>query len=140
MKQSDNYLDYVFQRAPDLDWEIEVPNDEDAIADGSMEHAEANRPLVVLHIRRRGLSHYIAHRFFDRPAYSHVHLEPFGSFIWQQIDGKRSVYGIGQLLHEAFGEEAEPLYERLSVYMKQLERNGLIRRVRQETCDAPERG
>lgn len=35
MKQSNNYLDYVFQRAPDLDWEIEVSNDEDAIADGS---------------------------------------------------------------------------------------------------------
>ena len=47
-------------------------------------------------------------------------------FVWRQIDGRHSVYEIGQLLHETFGEEAEPLYERLSVYMKQLENNGLI--------------
>ena len=109
MKSKDNYLDYVFRRNPELSWDIR--EDE-----------------VVLHIRHRGLSHRIAEKFFDRPAVTHVHLDPFGSFIWQQIDGKRTVYEIGQLLHETFEEEAEPLYERLSVFMKQLDNNGFITR------------
>ena len=110
MKSAENYLDYVFQHDPALQWDV----DEDE--------------LVVLHVRRRGLSHFIARKFFDRPGFSHIHLEPLGSFIWKQIDGRRNVYEIGQLLHETFGEEAEPLYERLSVYMKQLENNRLIRK------------
>lgn len=114
MKKADNYLDYVFRRAQDLDWD-EVP------ADGRPQES-----LVVLHIRHRGFSHRIAAKFFNRPQVTHVHLEPMGSFIWKQIDGQRTVYEIGQLLHKAFGEDAEPLYERLSVYMKQLERNGFI--------------
>ena len=116
MKKNDNYLDHVFRRSPEVDWDEVTEEDKD----------DMRLPLVVLHIRHRGLSHFIAEKFFDRPPVTHVHMEPIGSFIWRQIDGQHSVYEIGQLLHETFGEEAEPLYERLSVYMKQLENNGLI--------------
>ena len=116
MKKNDNNLDHVFRRSPEVDWDEVTEEDKDDI----------RLPLVVLHIRHRGLSHFIAEKFFDRPPVTHVHMEPIGSFIWRQIDGQHSVYEIGQLLHETFGEEAEPLYERLSVYMKQLENNGLI--------------
>lgn len=116
MKKNDNYLDHVFRRSPEVDWDEVTEEGKD----------DTHLPLVVLHIRHRGLSHFIAEKFFDRPPVTHVHMEPIGSFIWRQIDGQHSVYEIGQLLHETFGEEAEPLYERLSVYMKQLENNQLI--------------
>lgn len=116
MKKNDNYLDHVFRRSPEVDWDEVTEEGKD----------DTHLPLVVLHIRHRGLSHFIAEKFFDRPPVTHVHMEPIGSFIWRQIDGQHSVYEIGLLLHETFGEEAEPLYERLSVYMKQLENNGLI--------------
>ena len=111
MKSKDNYLDYVFQRKPGLRWDVREEGE------------------VVLHIRHKGFTHFIAEKLFDRPPVTHVHLEPIGSFIWQQIDGKRTVYEIGLLLREAFGDEAEPLYERLAVYMKQLEGNGLVSRL-----------
>ena len=52
-----------------------------------------------------------------------------GSFIFLCVDGKRSVYDIGQLVKEKYGDEAEPLYERLSVYMKKLEEAGFVKRV-----------
>ncbi len=134
VKKSNNYLDYVFQRAPEVGWD-EVAGEEgsaDEVDGGASPEGagDGRRSLVVLHIRHRGLSHFIAEKFFGRPQITHVHLEPLGSFIWRQIDGTRSVYEIGRLLREAFGEEAEPLYERLSVYMKQLENNGLIIRCR----------
>ena len=116
MKKNDNYLNHVFRRSPEVDWDEVTEEGKD----------DTHLPLVVLHIRHRGLSHFIAEKFFDRPPVTHVHMEPIGSHIWRQIDGQHSVYEIGQLLHETFGEEAEPLYERLSVYMKQLENNQLI--------------
>ena len=50
----------------------------------------------------------------------------FGSFIWQQIDGEKSILQIGELVQEAFGEKAEPLYERLAQYMKILYGKGFI--------------
>ena len=49
-----------------------------------------------------------------------------GSFIWQQIDGEKSILQIGELVQEAFGEKAEPLYERLAQYMKILYGKGFI--------------
>ncbi|MCR5543048.1 MAG: PqqD family protein, partial [Eubacterium sp.] len=36
-----------------------------------------------------------------------------GSFIWPLIDGKTSIYNIGEAVKEHFGEEEEPLYPRL---------------------------
>ena len=64
----------------------------------------------------------------SRPEVSHIRLEGMGSFIFLCVDGKRSVYDIGQLVKEKFGDEAEPLYERLSVYMKKLEEVGFVKR------------
>ena len=53
-------------------------------------------------------------------------LADFGSFVWQQMDGSRSIYEIGQLVKVQFGEKAEPLYDRLSQYFQTLYRNHLI--------------
>ena len=50
----------------------------------------------------------------------------FGSFIWKQIDGKKDVYQIGRLVKDKFGEEAEPLYERLAKFLHILRSNDFI--------------
>lgn len=76
--------------------------------------------------KNRGLFHGIAHLFFRRPRYTYIELDEFGSFIWKQIDGSRSVYEIGQLVKERFGEEAEPLYERLTQFLYVLRSNRFI--------------
>ncbi len=39
------------------------------------------------------------------------------------IDNERSVYEIGQIISQEFGEDAEPLYERLVVYFDGLAAN-----------------
>ena len=49
-----------------------------------------------------------------------------GSFIFPLIDGKKSVYDIGQKVKAQFGEEAEPLYPRLTKYMKMLHDYGFV--------------
>lgn len=106
-KQSDNYLEFVYRLGEGIIWKVE---------DG----------IVTVDMVNRGLANTIAQKLFKKPRISHIELDAMGSFIFTQIDGIRSVYEIGVLVSEKFGNEAEPLYERLSVYMKRLEQVGFI--------------
>lgn len=101
MKNKDNYLDNIPMKNHAFSWEVE---------DG----------LVVIHMENKGIYNKIAQKFFGTPKVSHVSLDEFGSFVWEQIDDQRSIYQIGQLVNEEFGEHAEPLYERLSKYFYNL--------------------
>ncbi len=55
-----------------------------------------------------------------------VHLDRVGTRTWELCDGRRSVHEIGQHLHREFGDEIEPLYERLGLFFKQMENQRLI--------------
>jgi len=64
--------------------------------------------------------------FNIKPTYN-VNLEKYGSAVWRLCNGKVTVQEIGEVLHEQFGDEVEPLYERLSYYLTLLEKNKLIK-------------
>lgn len=76
--------------------------------------------IVTLEVKNRGFYNRVAQILFKQPKISYIALEEFGSFIWQQIDGQRSVMEIAGLVKEKFGAKAEPLYDRLGQYMKTL--------------------
>jgi hypothetical protein len=107
-KPKDNFLDYVprpnalFSAAPNAAGHIEIA------------------------VTNKGFFNKIAQVAFKRPKVSHIELDDFGSFVWQAMDGERSVYAIGQMVHAAFGEAAEPLYERLCRYIKTLHDNHYV--------------
>lgn len=82
--------------------------------------------IVTLEMQNKGAANRIAQLLLKKPKISYVHLEEFGSFVWLAIDGKRDITAIGELVREHFGEKAEPLYERLSTYIKTLHSNGFI--------------
>ncbi len=111
MNSTDNYLDYVFRKNDDLDW------------------TDSGSGEVVVEMENRGFTNRIAQLFFKRPARSYITLEGMGSFIWTCIDGERTIYEIGALLHDKYGDSADPLYERLSVYIKHLEQVGFIKKM-----------
>lgn len=81
---------------------------------------------VTIFVENKGPFNFVAQKLFGKPKVSQVHLEEFGSFIWQQIDGKRNVKEIADLLKKKFGEKTEPLYPRISLYMKSLYDNSFI--------------
>ena len=72
--------------------------------------------IVTLEIDNKGFFNRIAQKLFKKPKISYVHLDELGSFIWKQIDGKKDVTAISELVEKEFGEKAHPLYERLSQY------------------------
>ena len=82
--------------------------------------------MVTVLIENKGAFHWIFQKFFGKPRVSQVHMEEFGSFIWKELDGRKTVLEIGEVLKEEFGEKAVPLYERLALYLRQLKAYGFI--------------
>ena len=107
-KQKKNYLDYVPVCAPEHSWELN------------------EKKLVVIHVENRGFHNRLAQKVFKRPKVSHISLDEYGSFVWQQMDGKRTIYEISFLVKERYGEKAEPLLPRLTKYFQILYQNHFI--------------
>lgn len=107
-KKSENYLDYIPVYNEKNRWE----RGEDGI--------------ITIFVENKGLFHFLAQKLLKKPRFSQIHLDEMGSFILPLIDGQRSVYDIAQLIKEHFGQQAEPLYNRLVTYMAMLENCGFV--------------
>ena len=107
-KQKDNYLDYVPKH------------------NSLFECRENKKGHVEVKVHNKGIFNRIAQLIARKPRYSYIELDDFGTFVWHSIDGVRSIYDIGQLVKEHFGDKAEPLYERLCYFIKMLHKNQFI--------------
>ena len=54
-------------------------------------------------------------------AVSYTHLD-----VYKRQDGTRTVYEIAELVKAEFGDKAEPLYDRLVQYIRNLEAYGFV--------------
>ena len=107
-EKSENYLDFIPVRSDKYKWEADE--------DGN----------VTIFVENKGVFNRLAQVLLKKPKVSQIHLQGIGNFIWPLIDGKTSIYELGISIKEHFGDEAEPLYERLAEYMRILERYGFI--------------
>ena len=107
MKEKKNYIDNI-PRINDMKWEV--------LEDG----------IVEITVENTGFYNKVAQRLFKKPRYSFIKLDEYGSFVWQQIDGKKSIYEIGKELGNKNKGASDQLYERLSKYFGILERNKYI--------------
>ena len=82
--------------------------------------------IVTLSIENKGVMNTLMQKLIHKPRISYVHLDEMGSFIWQQLDGKTNVAAIAAVVHAHFGENAEPLYERLLKFFEIVERYDFI--------------
>lgn len=106
-KQNENYLLRIPQKNESINWSID--ND-----------------LVTLEIENRGIINRILQKLIKKPKISHIHLDKFGSFVWTVTDGKSNIEELGKLVYEKFGDEANPLYERLAKYFEILKSYNFI--------------
>lgn len=60
-----------------------------------------------------------------RPNYR-IKLDDKGSFIWLQCDGQTTVREMAKKHKEKFGEDVEPLLDRLALFLQSLEKNQFI--------------
>lgn len=61
-----------------------------------------------------------------KPTVTDVKLDEIGSCVWKLIDGKKNIYELGENLKLQYGEECEPIYNRLIMYLRYLNRMGWI--------------
>lgn len=108
MKNKENFLEKKPQRNPDINWKEK---------DGQ----------ITLEIENKGLFNRLAQKLLKKPKISYIHLDEMGSFIWPLIDGEADIIALGERVKEHFGDKAEPLYERLSKYIKILESYGFVK-------------
>ena len=102
-KESVNYLDQI-PRISVPKWEV--------LEDG----------LVEVKVENKGFFNVIEQKCFHRPRTSYIKLDEYGSCVFQQIDGEKSIYEIGQILEQTHEGASNQLYERLSAYFETLRR------------------
>lgn len=107
--ESKNYLDFIPMKSEKIQYK---------------EEEGGNIQLIV---PRTSFFDKVAIKFFFSPEAFKIDLDDMGSFIWNNIDGEKNVYEIGELVKERFGEDAEPLYERLAEYLNILMNNKFIK-------------
>ena len=106
--KSENYLERRPARPEHIQWSAD------------------DKGIVTLDIENKGFFNRMAQVLFRRPKVSHIHLDEMGSFVWPLLDGEKDIIALGELVKEQFGEEAEPLYERLAKYFQILESYSFI--------------
>lgn len=108
-KQKKNYLDYVPVKNPKFP---------------SRRREEDN--LVVVEIEHKGFYASLAQKLAKTPRISQIELDKYGSFIWECIDGSRTVFEISQLLEQEYGREVQPVMNRVVKYFQILHDNKFI--------------
>ena len=83
--------------------------------------------VVELVIENTGFYNSVAQKLFKKPRFSLIKLDEYGSCVWQQIDGKKSIFEIGKYLAKEHKGAEEQLYQRLSRYFAILEQQKYIR-------------
>ncbi len=82
--------------------------------------------IVTICVENKGIFNRIFQKLFKKPKISYIHLDEFGSNVFQLIDGKRNIIEIGRLFKEKFGDDVEPLYERLAKFFQIISSYGFV--------------
>ena len=87
---------------------------------------DGNDGVIVLvpKFRNRLLVSWLLPRL--RSQHFRVKLDAFGSHVWLNCDGTKTVHEIGQSLKQRFGHTIEPVYDRLAVFIKRLQQERFI--------------
>ena len=105
---SENYLERCPVHPDYMDWSVD----------------EAG--MVTLHKENKGFFNRLAQFFFNKPRVSHIHLDDMGSFVWPRLTKGKTILMLGEEVKMQFGENAEPLYERLAKFFQVLDSYGFI--------------
>ena len=108
-KLTENYLEKIPYPKAELKWEV-----------------DPDCSVVTLLIENKGFYNRLAQKIFKRPRVSYIKLDDIGSFAFEAMTGEKSIFDIGKMVEEEFGEKAQPLYARLAMFFKALDANKLI--------------
>ena len=92
--------------------------------DDKLEYEVSSDGIVtVLEKQDHWLQSFFRKLCFKIPLYKKVSLDKYGSYVFLEIDGNKTVKEIGNRLESKYGKETHPLYERLLLFLNHLETN-----------------
>ncbi|TDR77932.1 PqqD family protein [Paludibacterium purpuratum] len=104
--EHDNPLDTVYEVNAKLDYEV-----------------DDRRIVTILRKQDHWIQRFARKLKLRIPAYRRTTMDDYASFVFLSIDGKRSVQDIGEVLAAQYGEQANPLFERLLVFLNHIEKS-----------------
>lgn len=108
INKDDNFLDLIPIRTDKMKWH------------------ENEEGLIYIVIPRKQALDRLVRLFKKTPDQMRVDLDKIGSGAWKLMDGDRSIGEICTLMLEAFGDEVNPVYERVGTYINILRNNKFI--------------
>ncbi len=87
---------------------------------------EVNKGIVKLIFNHDKWIEKFARWLVKKSNVSDMELDKLGSRVWILIDGNNTVHDIGKIISTEFGESAEPLYDRLLMFLRYLNKKGWI--------------
>jgi hypothetical protein len=106
LSNNEDVLNIIYKTSDNLEYEV----DKDDI-------------VTILHKQDHKIQRFFRKLKFRIPEYKKISLDEYGSFVFSQIDGKKTVSDIGKALEVKYGEEAHPIYERLLLFLNHIEVN-----------------
>jgi hypothetical protein len=99
----------------------------DLIPEKNIEWEKNEEGLIVL-LKPKYKNPFLAKHLLPRlkNPYYRVKLDAVGSFIWELCDGHSTVKELGRKLKDKFKDKVEPLYDRLGLFLQNLEKNHFI--------------
>lgn len=107
-KIAPNYMDTIFFPNPDRPWH------------------RGKDGKVVIDMENKGLHHRIAQKIWHKPKVSHISLDSYGTALWEQLDGKHTVYDIVMAMKEQFPGEEDRMLDRVVTFLGTLQNNRFI--------------
>jgi len=106
LNSNEDVLNIVYRIADDLKYEVDADN-----------------IVTIFEKQDHKIQKFFRKMKFRIPEYKKTSLDEYGSFVFLQIDGKRTVRDIGENLEAEYGDKAHPLYERLLLFLNHINVN-----------------
>ncbi|WP_042271202.1 PqqD family peptide modification chaperone [[Clostridium] dakarense] len=103
MTSNDDVLSLVFKKNEDIEYELNGEN-----------------IVTILEKQDHKIQRFFRKLKLKIPKYKKIELDKYGSYIFLQIDGKKTVKELGEDLELKYGEKAYPLYERLLLFLNHI--------------------
>lgn len=82
--------------------------------------------IVIIKADNKGLVNKLAIKYLKKPEKKEIELDGYGSFVWQKINGKSTVFDIINAITEELGEEQELATKRAAMFFEMLRLHKLI--------------
>ncbi|KAJ50219.1 hypothetical protein BD780_001029 [Clostridium tetanomorphum] len=106
MNDNEEVLSIIFKVSDSLEYEVDKDN-----------------IVTILEKQDHKIQKFFRKLKFRIPEYKRISMDQYGSYVFLQINGKKTVKDIGENLEAKYGDKTHPLYERLLLFLNHIDVN-----------------